>query len=633
MSEEQQELKRIDWAQVFSATQIFKGFKMAVHPSKMALCLVAIIVVFLAGQVMDFFWSSVGGQYVQEGEIYRYYTASPSQFDRSRDAWLDSRLPDARALYASAQNEKHDLRGYTAMLNAAPSRLLKTAFAEELRSRNSQVEFKPETATDLARYDDWSDLLSKTRQALGEEMDRVDSILAAARESAQKSAMDEISKLPEGDRSARESELAEQMDQTVALARKAKADRRSEVVAAIDGIKGAPIFRSLLAYELDCAANALMAARHANIFGGVSEFSRTTGAAPAARAIPAAANGSGPGFFYFVLLFVLAIRWLFAVHVVYAFILLAATLATVAFFGGAVHRIAALHFAREEKISATEALRFSARKFGSFFTAPLIPLAVLFGTGLVFLTIGGVIGSIPWFGDILMGLLFVLALAVGLLLAFLLVGLAAGGPLMYPTIAVEGSDGFDAISRSFSYVFARPWRAALYGLVALGYGVITYLFVRLFVFVAMTLTHKFVGWGVFTGGGGLGSGADKLDAMWPAPSFGYLLPSPQWQAMGGVTSVGAFFLSVWVFLLAATVLAYLLSYAASSTTIIYCLLRRKVDATDLDDVYVEESPEEEFAPEAEPGTSGPDVPPAQQKADEPERKPEGPQPEGDGLRQ
>ena len=41
-------------------------------------------------------------------------------------------------------------------------------------------------------------------------------------------------------------------------------------------------------------------------------------------------------------------------------------------------------------------------------------------------------------------------------MTLILLGLTGGFNLMYPTIAVEGSDSFDAISRSFSYVYARP---------------------------------------------------------------------------------------------------------------------------------------------------------------------------------
>ena len=57
-------------------------------------------------------------------------------------------------------------------------------------------------------------------------------------------------------------------------------------------------------------------------------------------------------------------------------------------------------------------------------------------------------------------------------------GTAGGFNLMYPTIAVEGSDSFDAISRSFSYIYARPWRMIWYTMVAIVYGALTFLFVR-----------------------------------------------------------------------------------------------------------------------------------------------------------
>ena len=199
-----------------------------------------------------------------------------------------------------------------------------------------------------------------------------------------------------------------------------------------------------------------------------------------------------------------------------------------------------------------------------------------------------------------MGLLFFLAIAVGLVITFLTVGLVAGAPLMYPTIAVEGSDSFDAISRSFSYIYARPWRAGLYGLVALVHGVVSYLFVRLCVFIALAATHCFVKWGVIGGGERLHQDADKLDVLWTRPTFENLSGGSSYAAMDGITEVaGGWMISVWVFLAAATVLAFLLSYAASSTTVIYCLLRRKVDATDLDDIYIEEAPEEQPAPAEE----------------------------------
>src|SRR5690606_18437347 len=113
-----------------------------------------------------------------------------------------------------------------------------------------------------------------------------------------------------------------------------------------------------------------------------------------------------------------------------------------------------------------------------------------------------------------------LALLGGFVMALLVIGALGGGSLLWPTIAVEGSDGFDAMSRSYSYVYSRPWRAAFLAAVAIVYGAICYLFVRLVVFLILVTTRCFVGiplsWpdryetGAQT--------ATKLDAIWPAPA-------------------------------------------------------------------------------------------------------------------
>src|SRR6185437_13538357 len=105
--------------------------------------------------------------------------------------------------------------------------------------------------------------------------------------------------------------------------------------------------------------------------------------------------------------------------------------------------------------------------------------------------------SIPLLGpvvNVVMTALFVVILAAGFVMTLVLLGTFGGFNLMYPTIAVEGSDSFDAISRSFSYVFARPWRMLFYTLVAIVYGALTYLFVRFFIWLMLALTHFFVSW-------------------------------------------------------------------------------------------------------------------------------------------
>src|SRR3712207_1254606 len=78
-------------------------------------------------------------------------------------------------------------------------------------------------------------------------------------------------------------------------------------------------------------------------------------------------------------------------------------------------------------------------------------------------------------------------------MTLVLLGTLGGFNLMYPTVAVEGSDSFDAISRSFSYVYAKPWRMLFYSLVAIAYGALCYLFIKFFIWLMLLLTHYFTG--------------------------------------------------------------------------------------------------------------------------------------------
>src|SRR5262249_58778459 len=102
---------------------------------------------------------------------------------------------------------------------------------------------------------------------------------------------------------------------------------------------------------------------------------------------------------------------------------------------------------------------------------------VFVGVVLVFLMIFGLFHLIPLFGDVVVdGLGWPLVLLAGLAMAVVLVGLV-GWPMMYGTISAEGSDSFDALSRSYSYVYQSPWNYMWNCLVAVGYGTVVVFFV------------------------------------------------------------------------------------------------------------------------------------------------------------
>jgi hypothetical protein len=308
--------------------------------------------------------------------------------------------------------------------------------------------------------------------------------------------------------------------------------------------------------------------------------------------------------------------WLFQNHWLFAAIFTLYFLLLWSVFGGAIARIAAVHAARDEKISIRQALKFSLSKVLSYLFAPLIPLLIIVVVGLV-VALGALVANIPAVGPIIVGVFFFLALLAGFIKTLVLLGMAGGFNLMYPTIAVEGSDSFDAISRSFSYLYARPWRLLWYTLVAVAYGALTYLFIKAFIWLTLLLTCYFCDLGVFVNS--TRSGGELWSSLWPfgqveggRPGFGEkgllslfrLTYTPEDYNLYWGGRVGAYIMMFWNYLVISMLGAYAISYYFSSNTIIYYLMRQEVDATELDDVYVEQA-EDEFveSPATTPATT------------------------------
>jgi hypothetical protein len=275
-------------------------------------------------------------------------------------------------------------------------------------------------------------------------------------------------------------------------------------------------------------------------------------------------------------------------HYVYCTIFAAIKLAVLSVAGGAICRSTALQFAKHEKPGLMESLRYSTRRFGSFFTTPLAPFGIILFAGF-FIFILGLMGNIPWAGQLIMAVFLMLALLVGVLIAVVLIGTLAGFNLMFPAVAYDGSDCFDAISRSFSYVYSRPWRMGFYTVIAAAYGAVCYMFVRFFAFLSLRATYWFLQAGVW-------GDNNKLLAIWQKPSFWALrgpLVSPE-----GAGAVATFIVHLWLLVVVGMVAAFVISFYFSANTIIYSLMRNKVDNTAFDDIYVEEIATDLTTPES-----------------------------------
>jgi hypothetical protein len=288
----------------------------------------------------------------------------------------------------------------------------------------------------------------------------------------------------------------------------------------------------------------------------------------------------------------------------YFLLVIAWTLATWAVFGGAITRMAAVELARNEKMGLSEAMRYTLARWRSYLFAsfaPLVGIAIF----VLLLMIFGLFSLIPVFGDLWDGLLWPIPLALGLVMAIVLVGLV-GWPMIHATLGAEGSDSFDALSRCYSYVLQKPWSYLWYVLVALVYGAVVVFFVG-FMGSLMVYLGK---WGVAQTPF---AGVTNRD---PSYLFVYAPTSFHWRDLllqgstvatypGGVdaymaspdfhwwNNIGAILVSGWLYLVFLMIVGFGYSYFWSASTIIYLLMRRKVDDTELDEVYLEEEDSEE----------------------------------------
>src|SRR5579864_2861591 len=115
-------------------------------------------------------------------------------------------------------------------------------------------------------------------------------------------------------------------------------------------------------------------------------------------------------------------KWLWSYHWLFALIYTIWFLLIWSVFGGAISRIAAVHVAREEKISVRHALTFSVNKVLSFIFAPVIPVFIVLGIGVVIAIASTLLFHIPWIGPILAGLFFFLTLIGGFVITLVILG-------------------------------------------------------------------------------------------------------------------------------------------------------------------------------------------------------------------
>jgi hypothetical protein len=296
--------------------------------------------------------------------------------------------------------------------------------------------------------------------------------------------------------------------------------------------------------------------------------------------------------------------------------------------GGAITRIAALKFTRDEAPGLVSALAHAARKLPSYSMPPAVAIgcAMILASGLVVL---GLLMRLDVLAFVA-GIFWPFVLVVGLMMAILLLGALIGWPMMWATVSVEGTDGFDALSRSYAYVYHRPFRLLWYILFSGILAVVSMFVVKLFAASAIALGNWSVDWGLddYT----MRQAVSPLDSASDVPS----LPPPEIAgtepavdvddeaaedaaedaAEGEAAPPNAMIrgarktIHFWKTMVAALAAGYQAGFLWVSGVGVYLLMRRDIDGVPLNDVYIDPADEFGLPPLADEATGGvPEVAP------------------------
>jgi hypothetical protein len=245
--------------------------------------------------------------------------------------------------------------------------------------------------------------------------------------------------------------------------------------------------------------------------------------------------------------------------------------------GGALARLAAISLVRFERPRLGESLAFAWRRAPALIGSPLSPLVGLTFFALIAATFGLFFRLPAPAGPVLGGLFAFIPIALGVPMALLVIGQGLGWPLMVSTIAVDGEDAFDALSRSYSYVYQRFVRLVLLVAMAWILAALFLLVVALFVPLVLSLAR----WTL-----SLGSPHKSLLAFDERPA--------------GRAPLGARMLDFWVQLVHVIAAGWVYSAFWSAVVPIYLLLRRDVDGTPIHEIHEPADQADSFIPDVEP---------------------------------
>jgi hypothetical protein len=249
------------------------------------------------------------------------------------------------------------------------------------------------------------------------------------------------------------------------------------------------------------------------------------------------------------------------------------------------------------------------KKGGSVISTPIAISVIIFFTGLGGVVIG-LLGRIPFIGELGISIFPVIWFMATLFLIFLLLALVVSLLLTPAILATTDDDAFEGIFQSFSTLYSQPWRLILYEVLL---GIIALVGLGFFAFFAKKA------WGLMTTIFLWGMGDKYADLSYSASYLlqNWVYPAVAWSRailgeyascffftrdftaleLSGIMTASSWIFAIFLILIGGFIFSYPLAIFNAGQGIIFLILKKKKDDENLLERRDREEEEEEIEPE------------------------------------
>ena len=250
------------------------------------------------------------------------------------------------------------------------------------------------------------------------------------------------------------------------------------------------------------------------------------------------------------------------------------TTLTWSFAGVAICRVCLLRLTRGENAGLDDAFEFAIENWSKAFGAILAPLLAVAALCIPTFALGLLLGFD--IGVMVVGILWFVVVGISIVMGILLLGSFFGWPLMVASVACESQNSFDSMTRSFAYVFQRPFHYLCYAVIAILFGGLAWMIVSTVADGMVALTYWSVSWGANLVNE---NRIDQLVMGMPLDADGDPTESSSMYA-------GRSAINFWNAVIKSLAAAFLHGLFWCMASTVYLLLRKDVDQTEMDEIYL-----------------------------------------------